>query len=617
MLEELKAPDFPEAIELDAERRYEFLSFWLGRMVRERAVRLPGTPNEWIGNRESGIRLNADSGKFEPLMRVRLGSSFYSEQLSGGQQGLKPWQRFLQERFGIAGRADGYLVDPKRLAIDLAYPNWVRCDVCTFAMPDHALYREICPECGAISSLKKLSPDNKDVYEVFQTRKGFYRKDIDNESHDLRPFVAEEHTAAIGAIDAQDAFSRAEWHEMRFQDLDVLGPGGERGGIVDILSCTTTMEVGIDIGSLTAVSLRNVPPNRANYQQRAGRAGRRGSSLSTVITYADQGTHDQRYFKNPADMISGPVTDPVLNLENTEIVRRHGFAMILSMFQRERIPALAHNAATANIFSSLGRVSDFRAGAETEFSFRGLQKWLVEHRTEVLSSLRSIVPAEYLESKEAEEIDAIPDRLLARLQAIGCDEIDPQADALPEQQNVAIWGGFDDDFFGDDELRINAKSPKEKALYCRLLGKHLFGSEDCFPTGVKYSLEPLREFGFDALSPGDIDGIRDVKLVELWLGDPDERYGVITIRKGDDLFNWAQGRNKDIHIKRRLISATFKLQMFGRKSELVVTVRPPNVAMYNRGPIASIIEAWLAQRGFIISGLSTRKPRHEPILVSV
>ncbi len=180
----------------------------------------------------------------------------------------------------------------------------------------------------------------------------------------------------------------------------------------------------------------------------------------------------------------------------------------------------------------------------------------------------------------------------------------------PVQSDLAIYNRA----FG--ELRINAKSPKEKALYCRLLGKHLFGSEDCFPTGVKYSLEPLRENGFDALSPGDIDGVRDVKLVELWLGDPDERYGVITIRKGDDLFYWAQGRNKDIHMKRRLISATFKLQMFGRKSELAVTVRPPNVAMYNRGPIATMIEAWLAQRGFIITGQSTRKPRHEPILAS-
>jgi hypothetical protein len=91
----------------------------------------------------------------------------------------------------------------------------------------------------------------------------------------------------------------------------------------------------------------------------------------------------------------------------------------------------------------------------------------------------------------------------------------------PVQSDLAIYNRA----FG--ELRINAKSPKEKALYCRLVGKHLFGSEDCFPTGVKYSLEPLRDFGFDALAPGDIDGIRDVKLVELCLGDPDERYGVI------------------------------------------------------------------------------------------
>jgi hypothetical protein len=216
---------------------------------------------------------------------------------------------------------------------------------------------------------------------------------------------------------------------------------------------------------------------------------------------------------------------------------------------------------------------------------------------------------EIFDRKDEVDISILHGSLFRRQPVVNAGNFDIKS-FWPVQSDLAIYNRA----FG--ELRINAKSPKEKALYCRLLGKHLFGSEDCFPTGVKYSLEPLREFGFDALSPGDIDGIRDVKLVELWLGDPDERYGVITIRKGDDLFNWAQGRNKDIHIKRRLISATFKLQMFGRKSELAVTVRPPNVAMYNRGPIASIIEAWLAQRGFIITGLSTRKPRHEPILAS-
>ena len=164
------------------------------------------------------------------------------------------------------------------------------------------------------------------------------------------------------------------------------------------------------------------------------------------------------------------------------------------------------------------------------------------------------------------------------------------------------------------ELRINAKSAKEKALYCRLLGMHMFGNEDLFPTGTKYTLEPLREFEFDALAPGDIEGVRNVRMVELWLGDPDSRYGVITIRKGDDLFDWAQAKKKDIHIERRLISATFKMELLSRKTELAITVRPPNVAIYSRGSVSAIIEAWLTQRGFILAKQSPRRTRHEPAL---
>ncbi len=166
------------------------------------------------------------------------------------------------------------------------------------------------------------------------------------------------------------------------------------------------------------------------------------------------------------------------------------------------------------------------------------------------------------------------------------------------------------------ELRINAKTGKEKALYCRLLGKHMFGNENLFPTGIKYTLDPLREFEFDALAPGGIEGISDVRMIELWLGDPDDRYGVTTIRKGDDLLDWAQAKKKNIRLERRLISATFKMELEGRKSELAITVRPPNVAIYSRGRVSVTIEDWLTQRGFIISKQAPRRTRYEPALAS-
>jgi hypothetical protein len=168
------------------------------------------------------------------------------------------------------------------------------------------------------------------------------------------------------------------------------------------------------------------------------------------------------------------------------------------------------------------------------------------------------------------------------------------------------------------ELRINAKTPGEKALYCRLLGKHMFGDEKLFPTVSKYTLDPLREFGFEALTTRDIDGVLDVRMVELWLGDPDERYGVLTIRKGGDLLDWAEAKQKNIKLERRLISATFKMVLLlqGRKSEWSITIRPPNVAIYSRGIVSLIIEAWLTQRGFIIPKHAPRTSQDVPALAS-
>jgi len=105
-------------------------------------------------------------------------------------------------------------------------------------------------------------------------------------------------------------------------------------GDINVLSCSTTFELGVDVGDLQAVFLRNMPPSTANYIQRAGRAGRRSGTAALVVTYANRRSHDLSIYANPESAMSGAIRAPFVPYENVRIDRRHAHSIVMSEFFR-------------------------------------------------------------------------------------------------------------------------------------------------------------------------------------------------------------------------------------------------------------------------------------------
>ena len=186
--------------------------------------------------------------------------------------------------------------------------NWYRCDVC--GRVTSLNYKNVCPHFRCKGILH--SEDTKTLKSYFQNQLSKSK---------IFPMRVREHTAQLShdrASDYQEAFIN---------------------GDINVLSCSTTFEMGVDVGDLETIFMRNMPPNPSNYIQRAGRAGRRIDSAAFALTFCRLSNHDLTFFNTPQRMINGIISPPIFKIDNEKIIRRHLYAVLFASFWR-RFPHL-------------------------------------------------------------------------------------------------------------------------------------------------------------------------------------------------------------------------------------------------------------------------------------
>lgn len=203
-----------------------------------------------------------------------------------------------------------YVVSPSKLFLELQEETPFK------------VYR--CSQCGRVytTSINNKCPTNNctgtlEEYDFSKEKESNYYVKSYAPNNKGTELTIKEHTAQLNNNTAKE-------YQEKFVNGDI-----------NILSCTTTFEMGVDVGELETVFMKNMPPKPANYIQRAGRAGRRLDSAAFALTFCLLRSHDFHYFNEPLDMIQGKVTPPIFKIDNEKIVKRHLYSALLSIYWKK------------------------------------------------------------------------------------------------------------------------------------------------------------------------------------------------------------------------------------------------------------------------------------------
>lgn len=282
---------------------------------------------------------------------------------------IKRWKEIAKQKYPLFNTIvglvrnihDGFIIDPAKLYFEPIHnpdeANFYECkkcnqthlhtagNICTFCNYSGTNETPFYTVKGKVKTLQKGNFIaqrllNKD-YKAHRMRLGELSGQTDNQPQRIMEFK--------GVLLSNDSLDLSE----------IIN--NKKTKEIDVISVTTTMEVGVDIGSLQAVYQANMPPARYNYQQRVGRGGRRGQAFSAVLTFCRGKSHDNYYFNSGLDEMTGAIPVPPklsVKKENIEILRR---VVVKAILQKA--------------FNSITSIELDEIPTDTHGEFGGVQQW--------------------------------------------------------------------------------------------------------------------------------------------------------------------------------------------------------------------------------------------------